>query len=182
MKKIGKRYILLSVIIALAAILVWRVSTSYASMNIGYSGKNIVSGDKWGINITEITNIETEGNAKILGDIDTIGTTLNFDSVLYNKGDKISFDIVVTNTSNLNGELYALTLTGLDELSSEVIDYVIMPIDDSIIHEDNINGSIIKSGEKQLFRITLTYSDNVSEFNNQEYHLNLGSTIIYKQK
>lgn len=180
MNKIQKRYIFLGVIFVLVGILVWKVSTSFAYVNKGYEGRNIISGDKWGINITEISNITKEGNAEVIGDISTIGTTLNFDVLLFHPNDKVSFDITVENTSTLKAELYALTLAGLSNLDSEYITYTILPIDSSIIHEENTDGSIIKSGEKQRFNITVVYNENAKD--NHEYNLNLSSTIIYRQR
>ena len=179
-KSIQKRYILLTVIAVIVGVLVWRISSSYAKMDQGYSGKNIISGDKWGINITKIDNIEKTGEAVLVNDVSTIGTTLNFQAVLFKPGDKISFDIEVSNTSTLPGELYALTLTGLNDIDNEDINYTILPIDSSIIHDDNTVGSIINSGEKQKFNITLEY--DLMSTSDTERHLNLGSTIIYKQK
>ena len=55
-----------------------------------------------------------------------------------------------------------------------------MPIDSSVVHTDEVDGSIIKSGDKQVFRITVSYDEKSND--NEEYQLNLGSTIIYKQK
>ncbi len=179
-KNIQKRYLILVITIVIVGILIWRVSSSYASVNQGYTGKNIISGDKWGVNITNISEVEKDGTAEISKDISTIGTTLNFSAVLFNPGDKISFNVEVSNTSSLNAELYALTLTGLNEIDSENITYTILPIDGSILHDENNDGSILKSGAKQLFNITLQYDDTAT--NNNEYHLSLGSTIIYKQK
>ena len=180
-KKIQKRYILVGVIIMLVGILTWRLlSTSYAKMDQGYTGKNIISGDKWGINITKIDNIEIDGEAKLVGDVSTIASTLNFYAVLFKPGDKISFNVEVSNTSNLPAELYALTLTGLNDIDGEDINYTILPIDGSIIHDNDNSGSIIKSGEKQVFNIVLEYDSNST--NAIERHLSLGSTIIYKQK
>lgn len=180
MKNIQKRYIFLGIVIVLVGILVWRVSTSYATMNQGYTGKNIISGDKWGVNITNISDVDKEGNAEISKEISTIGTTLNFSAVLFKPGDKISFNVEVENTSVLDAELYALTLTGLNDIDGENISYTILPVDGSIIHDNNTSGSILKSGDKQTFNIVIAY-DEIST-SNQEYHLNLGSTIIYKQK
>ena len=180
-KNIQKRYVLVGVIFVIVGVLVWKLlSTSYAKMDQGYTGKNIISGDKWGINITKIDNIEKNGEAVLVGDISSIGTTLNFNAVLFKPGDKISFDVEVSNTSMLDGELYALTLTGLNDIDGEDIDYTILPIDGSIIHDNNTQGSILNSGTKQMFNITLSYSSMAT--NNIEKHLNLGSTIIYKQK
>jgi hypothetical protein len=180
MRNIQKRYIVLVIVMVIVGILIWRLSTSYASMNQGYTGKNIVSGDKWGINITNISEIEKTGNAELTKEVSTIGTTLNFSAVLFNPGDKISFNFDVENTSVLSAELYALTLTGLNDLDGENINYTILPVDSSIIHSDTEEGSIIKSGGKQTFNITLVYDEKAPE--KKEYHLNLGSTIIYKQK
>ena len=177
---VQKRYVFLGVVVVLVGILIWKVSVSFASVNQGYTGKNIVSGDKWGINITEVGDILKMGQAELVGDISTIGTTLNFNAVLFKPGDKISFDIEIVNTSVLNAELYALTLTGLNDIDSENITYTILPIDGSIIHSNKTNGSIIKSGEKQKFNITVSYDDIGN--NSGEYHLSLGSTIIYRQR
>ena len=170
----------MGIVIVVVGILVWRVSTSYATMDQGYTGKNIISGDKWGVNITKVSDVEKKGDAEVIKEISTIGTTLNFSAVLFKPGDKISFNIEVENTSILNAELYALTLTGLNDIDGENINYTILPVDGSVIHSEETNGSILKSGSKQIFNITLEYDEKVTS--NNEYHLNLGSTIIYKQK
>lgn len=180
-KRIGKRYVLVIIVFVLVGVLVWQLlSTSYAKVDEGYTGRNVISGDKWGVNITNILDIEKIGKAELVGDVSTIGTTLNFKAVLFKPGDKISFNVEVSNTSNLPAELYALTLTGLNDIDSEDITYTILPIDNSVVHDDNTSGSIIKSGEKQMFNITISYDDMAT--NNIERHLSLGSTIIYKQK
>ena len=182
MKKIQKRYIFVVLIVIMVCLLIWKFSTSYALMDIGFSGNNIISGDKWGVNIIEVSEVEKIGDAELIGDISTIGTTLNFNAILRKKGDKIVFNITIENTSKLDAELYALTLSGLSNEAGENISYTILPLDYTIIHSDNKDGSIIKSGEKQMFNITVSYDENVSINNNTEYNLNLGSTIIYKQK
>ena len=180
-KNIQKRYVLVGIIFVIVGVLVWNLlSTSYAKMDQGYTGKNIISGDKWGVNITKIDNIVKNGEAVLIGDVSSIGTTLNFSAVLFKPGDKISFDVEVSNTSILDAELYALTLTGLNDIDGEDINYTILPIDGSIIHDNTTQGSMLNSGNKQTFNITLEY-DSMSS-NNVERHLNLGSTIIYKQK
>lgn len=180
MKNMGKRYIFVGIVVLLVGILIWQLSTSYASVNQGYTGKNIISGDKWGVNITKVGEIKKDGSAVVTKEVSTIGTTLNFSVVLFKPGDKISFDIEVENTSTLSAELYALTLTGLNDIDSENITYTILPIDDSILHDDNTEGSILKSGSKQRFNITVSFDETAT--NENEYHLSLGSTIIYKQK
>lgn len=177
--KINKWYIYL-IIVALIGILIWQISSSTATFDQGYTGQNIISGDKWGINIVEIGEVERVGKAELVGEVSTIGTTLNFSTVLFNPGDKISFNVVVKNTSVLSAELYALTLVGINDIDSENITYSIIPIDGSVIHGTDTDGSIIKSGIKQTFKITVMYDETAK--NNGEYHLNLGSTIIYKQK
>ena len=180
MKNIQKRYLFLGLVTIVVAVLIWRLSSSYASMNQGYTGKNIVSGDKWGINITKIGEVTKSGNAEITKEVSTIGTTLNFSVVLFKPGDKISFDIEVENTSVLSAELYALTLAGLNSIDGENVSYTILPVDGSVIHSGEDEGSILKSGGKQVFNITVTYDETAPS--NNEYHLNLGSTIIYRQK
>ena len=181
MKNVQKRYIFLGIVIVGVVALIWRLSTSYASVNQGYEGRNIVSGNRWGINILEVGSIEKNGDAELIGDISTIGTTLNFNAILFHPGDKVSFNITVGNTSTLNAELYALTLSGLSKSDSEYINYSILPIDSSLVHTSDTDGSIIKSGEKQVFNIVLEYDSNAKD-QNKEYNLSLGSTIIYKQR
>ena len=180
--KVQKRHILLIFVIMITGILIWKLSTSYSAVDIGYTGRNIISGDKWGVNITEVGKVNIEGDAILTKEVSTIGTTLNFDVSMFEPGDKVSFDITVSNTSTLPAELYALTLSGLSSIDSEIIDYTIVPIDSSVIHEDKVSGSIMKSGEKQMFNITVAYNDKVSKLENREINLSLGSTIIYKQK
>ena len=180
--KLQKRYIILIVIIVLSIVLLWKINSSYASVDIGYEGNNVISGDKWGINITEITNIETKGDALLIGDISSIGTTIDFNVLLQKAGDKVSFDIVVENTSVLNGELYTIALSGLSFADSENITYIVNPIDTSILHTNESEGSILKTQNKQVFNVSVSYDENVSIHNNKEYQLNLGATIIYKQK
>ena len=181
-KNIQKRYVVLVIVICFVGVLIWSFSTSYAFMNQGYQGNNIISGDKWGVNITNISDVQLEGEAKLTKKVSSIATTLNFEVSLFKPGDKVSFDVTVENTSNLNAELYALTLSGLSPLDSEIINYYIRPIDSSMIHDTDSEGSVIKSGEKQLFNITVEYNKEASENVSSEHALNLGSTIIYKQK
>ncbi len=180
--KLQKRYIVLFVVVALVAVLIWQVSSSFA-FEQGYTGNNIVTGRNWGINITEIGEIKTTGDAVVEGNkVDSIATTLNFNVQLFKPGDSVSFDIKVTNTGKLNAELYVMSLTGLSSLDQEVIDYDILPLDYINVHTDEVDGSIIKSGESQMFRLTVSYSDRVGKDNNKTYYLGLGSTLIYKQR
>ena len=179
--KLQKRYIILVLVIILVGILVWHLSSSFA-FEQGYSGNNIVTGRNWGVNITEISDVKTEGEAIVTNKVDSIATTLNFNVSLFKPGDSASFDIKVTNTGKLNAELYAMTLTGISPIEAEVIDYEIMPLDYINVHTDDIDGSIIKSGEFQMFRLTVSYSDRVGKDENKEYSLGLGSTLIYKQR
>ena len=179
-KKYQKRYIVLGLIILIVFVLIWRVSNSFAFVNQGYTGKNIVSGDKWGVNVIEITDINTTGKAELIGDVSTIGTTINFDVMLFEPGDKVSFVVNTENTSILDAELYALTLSGLSKENSEYINYQIIPIDSSVIHTSTTDGSILKSGDRQMFRVDVEYNSNANH--EKEYSLSLGSTIIYKQK
>ena len=181
-KNIQKRYIVLGIVVVMVGVLIWRVSTSFAYMNIGYEGKNIISGDKWGVNIIEVDKPELIGEAQVTKEVSTIATTLNFNVALFKPGDKVSFNFVVQNTSKLNAELYAITLSGLSDLDAELINYTIRPIDSSIIHENDVDGSIIKPGDKQQFNITVEYNKESSNNNHYEHNLSLGSTVIYKQK
>ena len=180
--KIQKRFIVLAIVMVLSIVLIWRLSTSFASVDIGYFGNNIISGDKWGINVTDISNPVTEGNALVVGDVISIGTTIDFNVLLLKPGDKVSFDITLENTSLLDGELYAIALSGLSNSDSENITYIVNPIDSSILHTDENDGSIIKTKDKQVFNVSVSYDNNVSLLNDKEYQLNLGATIIYKQK
>ena len=177
-----KRYIVLTFVIIIVCVLIWKLSTSFAMYNQGYEGKNIVAGDKWGVKIVEVGEIKSNGNAIIDKEVSTIGTTLNFGVSLFKPGDSISFDFTIKNLGKLDAELYATTLNGLSQLESEVISYEILPLEYATIHENEKDGSIIKNNESQSFKITVKYEDNVANNNTKEYNLNLGSTIIYKQR
>lgn len=177
-----KRYIFVIIVVVLVGVLIWKLSDSYAYFDKGYTGNNIISGDKWGVNIISVGDVDTKGKAILTKEVSTIGTTLNFDVALFEVGDEVTFDFKVENTSNLPAELYSSTLSGLSNIDSEVISYSIMPLDYVVEHSETDDGSIIKKGESQSFRITVSYDENVAKENKQEYNLSLGSTIIYKQK
>ena len=176
-----KRHIIVFIVFIVVSLLVWKLSSSYAIYNPGYDGKNIIVGDKWGVNIVEIGEVKTTGKAILTDEISTIGTTLNFGVSLFEKGDTLTFDFTVKNLGKLDAELYATTITGLSRLDSEVISYDILPLEYANIHEDEKEGSIIRKDESQSFRITIKYENNVATNNKVEYNLGLGSTIIYKQ-
>ena len=182
MKSIHKRYIVLALVVLVVVVIIWKMYPSFAHMEVGYEGNNIVTGRNWGVNITEISNIEKKGEAILLSNVDSIGTTLNFNVSLFKPGDEVSFDITVTNTGKLNAELYAMTLAGVSPLDGEAIDYEILPLDYIEVHTDKQTGSIIKANESQSFHLSVKYSDRVAQGVNREYNLGLGSTIIYKQK
>jgi len=176
-----KRYVLLIFVLVLVCVLIWKLSSSYAIFEQGYEGKNIVSGDKWGVNIVSISDIETVGSVIIDEQVSSIGTTLNFGVSLFEPGDEFSFVFTVKNTGKMDAELYATTLVGLSSLDREVISYEILPLDYILVHDDNNDGSVIKKDEVHKFKITVRYEDNVSINNVREYNLGLGSSIIYKQ-
>ena len=111
--------------------------------------------------------------------------------VVRNMSVRISFTKPMDEESfkNAEGVFDAITITqgtqgftseGDIEIDSEDITYTILPIDGSILHSEENTGSIIKSGEKQKFNISISYDDIAT--NIKEYHLSLGSTLIYKQK
>ena len=110
-------------------------------------------------------------------------TFSDFDCVLYKPGDSVSFDLTITNTSKLDAELYAFVKSGLSPEQAELITYSITPIDEKVyLHTDTQDGSKIKTNESQNFRVKVVYNDNIANGVYQEYNLNLGGTIIYKQK
>lgn len=180
MKNMGKRYIFVGIVALLVGVLAWQLSSSYAKVEQGYSGNNIISGDKWGVNITKIGEVKRNGNADMIGDISTIGTTLNFKAVLFKPGDEISFDIEVENTSVLDAELYAYSLSGVNTKDSEYVTYSVVPTLGTVFHTDTTSGSILKSANKQVFTVTLSYDDIPNS--TEEYQLDLGLSLIYKQK
>ena len=175
-----KRYFFIIFVVLMVGFCVWKLSNSYALSNHGYEGNNIIVGNKWGINITDISDLKVNGNTVTSEKISTIGTTLNFDVLLFSKGDSLSFNVTIENNSKLNGELYAIALSGLSNIDSEVIDYQVVPNDYLQLHSNDKDGSVIKTGEKQTFTVTVKYNDSIA--NDKEYNLNLGTTFIYKQK
>ena len=94
-------------VIVIVVVIIWKMYPSFAHMEQGYEGNNIITGRNWGLNITEVSNVVKKGNAILRTNIDSIATTFNFKAELQEPGDEISFDIKVTNTGKLNAELYA---------------------------------------------------------------------------
>ena len=182
MKNIQKRYIILIFVIVIVVVIIWKMYPSFAHMEQGYEGNNIITGRNWGINITEVSNVVKKGNAILRTNIDSIATTFNFKAELQEPGDEISFDIKVTNTGKLNAELYAIANSGVPDTADEVIDYEVLPLDYETLHTDKQDGSIIKPNESQLFTVTIKYNNNIGQGVKRSYDLSLGSTIIYKQK
>jgi hypothetical protein len=173
-----KRNILLIIIAFAVLILIYQLSDSFAYTE-GYSGNNIITGRDWGINITDIEEANIVGEATLLKDISSIATTMNINVLLRKPGDEISFNFTITNTSKLNGELYAITQQGLNNIDSEYINYTVIPVDYVELHTDDKEGSLIKRGDKQTFKVTIKYLDVP---NPKDVNLSLGTTIIYKQK
>ena len=182
MKRMQKRYIFVFIMILCVCGLIWKLSSSYAYYDTGYSGSNLVDGDKWQVNIVEVSNVNTTGDALLIDNVSTIGTTLNFNVSLFKPGDSVYFDFTVKNMGKLDAMLYATTLVGLSTLDSEVINYEIIPLDYIVAATDSKDGSIMKENELQLFRIKVVYDNTTAIDNYHEYNLNLGSTIIYEQK
>ncbi|MBP5683757.1 MAG: hypothetical protein J6X02_00695 [Bacilli bacterium] len=184
--RLQKRYFVLFFVIALVFVLIWQLSSSFAYMDQGYEGNNIVSGRNWGVNIVEISNIEKKGDVELKNDrIDSIERALNFYVRLTKPGDSLSFDVKVTNTGKLNAELYAIARSGVSQEAGEVINYESYPLDYVNTHTEEHDGSIIKPGESHMFRVTVSYSNNVSQKPDgkyEEYDLSLGQYIIYKQR
>lgn len=177
-----KRYIIVLIVLIGVCLLVWRLSDSYAIDGSSYEGNNIVTGNEWGVNIINVSEVNVSGKAVVTNEVRTIGTSFEFDALLYAPGDKISFDILIKNTAKLDAELYAITLLGLSQQASEVINYNIEPLDYLVVNDKEQEGSIIKNDEEHNFRVTLEYKDSISSESAKEYNLNLGSTIIYRQK
>lgn len=181
-----KKYAYGIILLIVCGLVVWKLSSSFAytDPDLGYTGSAIISGTDWGVNITEIDEPEVEGNAVIKGSIDKEGSTFSdFNCVLYNPGDKVSFNITVTNTSKLEAELYSIKKMGLSPEQAELITYSITPIDVNLmLHTDSQDGSKIKTNESQNFRVEVVYNDNIANGVYQEFNLNLGGTFIYKQK
>lgn len=177
-----KRYIVVMIVMIIVGVLVWKLSSSYALYNQGYTGQNIIKGNNWALNIVKVNEPVLEGEAYLVKDVSTIGTTLNFEVALPQKDSSITFDFEVENMGKLEAELYALTLTGLNTLDSEFINYEIIPLDYVTIKTPDLEGSCLKQNEKHRFQIKVSYQDNVNDNNVKLTTLNLSSTIIYEEK
>ena len=177
-----KRYIVVAIVIVIVGVLIWKLSSSYALVNQGFEGKNIVSGDEWALNIINVGRPVLEGDATLVKDISTIATTLSFEVNLPNPDSRLLFDFEIENMGKLDAELCAMTLVGLSTVQSEYVNYIIEPVDYLILKTNNNSGSILKNGERHAFRITVAYQDSINEKNILNQTLNLGSTIIYSQK
>ncbi len=188
MRNIHKRYIVLALVILVVVVIIWKVYPSFAYMDQGYEGNNIISGRSWGINITEVSNFETKGKAELVKNdtatyrVSTMANTFNINARLRDPGDSIEFDIKVTNTGKLNAELYRIVNTGLSDEFEEEVDYDVVPLDYVVEHTDEHEGSIIKPNESHMFHVTVKVRNSVAQTVDREYSLNLGSTIHYKQR
>jgi len=177
-----KRYIIVVLVFVIVGVLIWKLSGSYALYNQGYTGNNIVNGNNWAINIIDVSNVELENDAMLIKEVSTIGTTLSFEVSLPEVDSSLSFDFEVENMGNLDAELYALTLNGLSQMDSEYVNYEIIPLDYVSVKTPTTDGSTLKKNEKHTFRIMVSYQDSVNKNNLKKTSLNLGSTIIYKEK
>ena len=166
----------------IVGVLIWKLSSSYALVNQGFEGKNMVSGDEWALNIINVGRPNLEGDAMLTKDISTIATTLAFEVNLPKPESRLMFDFEIENMGKLDAELCAMTLLGLSTSQSEFVNYTIEPIEYLVLKTNNEAGSILKNGERHAFRITVAYQDNVNEKNIINQTLNLGSTIVYSQK
>lgn len=177
-----KRYILVILVVLTVSFLIWKISGTYALYNQGFEGNNIVDGTNWSVNIVNINEPVLHGDAYLVKDISTIGTTLSFEVGLPNPDSKLSFDFEIENMGKLDAELNALTLNGLSMIDSEFINYEVIPQDYIYVKTNDANGSILKKNEKHRFRITVSYQESVNKNNIKPVTLNLGSTIIYEEK
>ena len=177
-----KRYILVILVIVIVSVLIWKISGTYAIYNQGYTGNNIVDGNNWSLNIVDVDDPILEGDAELVREVSTIGTTLNFEVSLPKPNSSLNFEFEIENMGKLDAELYALTLNGLSTIDSEYINYEIVPLDYLIIKANETEGSILKKDEKHRFKITVSYQESVNENNIKPTTLNLGSTIIYEEK
>lgn len=176
-----KRYILVVVVSIIVCVLIWKISGTYALYNQGFEGNNLVDGDNWSMNIVSVSDVLLEGEAILVKDVSSIGTTLGFEVSLPNPDSSLSFDFVVQNMGKLNAELNALTLSGLSTIDSEYVNYEIMPLDYLSVKTNEQAGSIIKPDERHTFRIKVSYQDSVNKNNIKAATLNLSSTIIYEE-
>lgn len=177
-----KRYILVIFVVLTVSFLIWKISGTYALYNQGFEGNNIVDGNNWSLNIVNISEPDLQGDAYLLKDISTIGTTLSFEVGLPNPDSKLSFDFEIKNMGKLDAELNAMTLNGLSMIDSEYINYEVIPLDYIYVKTSDTTGSILKNNENHKFRITVGYQESVNENNIKPATLNLGSTIIYEEK
>lgn len=177
-----KRYIIVAIVAFIVGLLMWNLSGTYALYNQSYSGNKIVNGNNWSINIVNISDIILENDAKLIEEVSSIGTTLNFEVSLPNPKSSLILDFEIENMGNLDAILYDLRKSGLSNYDKEYINYEIISLNNITFKTDKEEGSILKKGDKHHFRISVNYQDNVNENNIKGTTLNLGSTIIYEEK
>lgn len=168
-------------VIVMVGFTIIKLSSTYAANNQSYSGNNKVSGKNYALNITDISEPKNS-NVQVINEIASYGTNLNFEILLTSFESTYEFEFTVTNNGKSKAMLDMISLSGLNSIDAENIDFKVTPVDNLYVKTDKADGSIIKPNETNRFKVIVGYKNNINDNNFIENDLNLGITIIYEEK
>ena len=162
-----KRNFILILLVCITGVLVWNLSTSYATNEV----------ESVNVSINKVENEKLE-EASLVDQISINNTTFNFTVLLPTKESKLEFDLLVTNSGNKEAELIGIEKIGMSNDLLEYINYSIVPVN-AYIKTDKIEGSMLIDNDTHRFKVTVSYNESATSSNIQG-KLNLGGIINYR--
>lgn len=163
-----KRNFVLILLVCITGVIVWNLSTSYATNEV----------ETVNVDIIKVENEKLEEDAELINQISINNTTFNFSVLLPTKESKLEFELLVTNSGNKEAELVGIEKIGMSNDLLEYIDYSIVPLN-AYLKTDKDNGSMLINNDVHRFKVTVNYSESATS-NNIQDTLSLGGIINYK--
>lgn len=163
-----KRNFVLILLVCITGVIVWNLSTSYATNEV----------ETVNVDIIKVENEKLEEDAELINQISINNTTFNFSVLLPTKESKLEFELLVTNSGNKEAELVGIEKIGMSNDLLEYIDYSIVPLN-AYLKTDKDNGSMLINNDVHRFKVTVNYSESATS-NNIKDTLSLGGIINYK--
>lgn len=163
-----KRNFVLILLVCITGVIVWNLSTSYATNEV----------ETVNVDIIKVENEKLEEDAELINQISINNTTFNFSVLLPTKESKLEFELLVTNSGNKEAELVGIEKIGMSNDLLEYIDYSIVPLN-AYLKTDKDNGSMLINNDVHRFKVTVNYSESATS-NNIQNTLSLGGIINYK--
>ena len=178
MKRINNKKNLYKSIILLV-ILVIGIGYAYLTSNLSISGQTEVVANTWNIHFENLNVLEGSVTASTPATIQSNNTDIIYSINLSRPKDYYEFTVDVKNDGTLPGKVSISTLSGLDTISSKVIDYSV-----TYTNSNSVNvGDILNAGAKKSIKVRVFYKDDISEtdFPANDFNLTLTYTLQYIQ-